>query len=206
MKRSAGGIYPVLNLTISISLHDLTILLVESVVYVSDSSGNHYGAWRGHLVSFQKARTKNYRFVNMREKLIGYLVVAFLVVMLVAPTIIETIGRPLIFMASFLVLALSAAALTTTEKRIEEFAERNAATKIAVYGGALVLLGILAMECGMIARGETSPSPFTAYSIAADQRGVFYGIFYFVTAIIFLLWAFVVPAHLYANRKVLKGR
>lgn len=64
---------------------------------------------------------------------------------------------------------------------------------------------LLAHCAGRLARGEMSPLPTSEFARSTREHGFFAGMFSFEVGVIFLLWAFVIPGHIYADTYVQKG-
>ena len=78
--------------------------------------------------------------------------------------------------------------------------------EIAYYVTFLMAFVIVAGHIGMIARGETSANPLKAFRMAAERWGFFNGLFEVLSTFVFLMWVFILLAHLYGNSKVKKGQ
>lgn len=99
-----------------------------------------------------------------------------------------------------------------------------ASIRLAIYGGpshsanrilhlisrdewCISLLFLLPMLVGDFARGETSPLPWVAFTIASARHGFIDGLLGFVLVLVAELWLLWIPAHLYVtNRPSLERR
>lgn len=64
-----------------------------------------------------------------------------------------------------------------------------------------MLLAIIMLAVVMMKEGKFNASPFRAFEIGSREGGVSDGLLLFVQSSILLVWAFFLPAHLYANHK-----
>jgi hypothetical protein len=107
----------------------------------------------------------------------------------------------IIFLALFLSLFFTILFLASEKRQkvIIDKLERYGVFGLLTYIGFFALFGTVIIHAVWIRKGESSLSPLKAYQMGASSDGILYGIFEFFVSIVFLLWAFFIPAHLYAN-------
>jgi hypothetical protein len=107
----------------------------------------------------------------------------------------------LVFSLLILTLLWSVLLAYASETRQSALAERF--PWVTVVGTAIVLcvLGLVVMRFGMISRGEVSALPWNAYQREALRCGVGCGVFTLISTLIYNLWTFWIPGHLFANHK-----
>jgi hypothetical protein len=91
--------------------------------------------------------------------------------------------------------------LTDKEERFALSIERHLWKKVGMYVFVLGLFWIVLWYAGAVARGEQSPIPWIAFNQGGDSRDSLDRYFAMNACILFLLWAYIVPGHLYANAK-----
>jgi hypothetical protein len=74
------------------------------------------------------------------------------------------------------------------------------------FGGILISLACCSIQFGEIARGESTPFPWEVFQAGLNNHGIFGGLHSLSYNVVFLLWAFLIPAQVYAQNKVEQGK
>lgn len=90
-----------------------------------------------------------------------------------------------------------------TSKARQDAIARRSPGLFGVFGAIffLCILVLVLMWTGMIHRGEASPLPWEAYQKDALRHGVYSGVGSFIIILIYNLWTFWIPGHLFANEE-----
>lgn len=110
------------------------------------------------------------------------------------------IALSIIFLLLCLFTAFGSVALVVLpEERLSAYFVRMPWLSIVVgIIGIIVFIMFVGMT-GELARGETSPLPWEAFSTGYRRHGLIEGLTSFFSMISFLLWALLVPGHLKAS-------
>lgn len=73
--------------------------------------------------------------------------------------------------------------------------------KVMMVVMVFYLMGLIAVNLGEISRGNASALPWVSYKQDALRHGTFAGVASFVITLIYNLWTFWIPGHLFANNK-----
>ena len=109
-----------------------------------------------------------------------------------------TLGGIVAFSTSVLLLVTNQASFESLQRRVRILKAALVITFIAV-------LVVIPLEIGAIAREETSAFPWNVWLHELNRSGYMSAMFGVFINLVFLLWAFLIPGHLYANSVVKRG-
>jgi len=104
----------------------------------------------------------------------------------------------LLFAIALMVFFYSACLLVLTPDERHKLAKQRPLLKILPYS-LLALFLILPTVAGETARGDISPWPWNAFFAEERRNGFWSASGVFLELMIFHLWAFLIPGHLYAG-------
>lgn len=122
----------------------------------------------------------------------------------------KTVGKnmALIFLLLSLMTAIASIALVVfPEGRLNQCVKKIPwISPVAGIAGFIVFI-MFVITTGQLARGETSPIPWEAFSQEYRRHGLVDGLFVFFMMISYLLWALLIPGHLKASsEKLINGK
>lgn len=99
----------------------------------------------------------------------------------------------------FIAAVASVALLVMAESRLDQYVKKMPwIPAVAAIVGFIVFIMFVA-KTGELAREETSPLPWEAFSVAYRRHGMVDGLSSFFLMVSFLLWALLIPGHLKAS-------
>lgn len=104
-----------------------------------------------------------------------------------------------LLLAGLIILANSGLMLFTSSKTYESLIENYPAINFSFFLMGFGLLVIIPSQFGEIAREEISAIPWEVWFQKSGRHGYSSGVLAVVINLIYLLWVFFIPGHLYAN-------
>lgn len=95
--------------------------------------------------------------------------------------------------------------LITDSNSYDALLEKHISIKIILYMTFLILLIVIPWQLGEVARSETSSLPWLVWTQESQKHGALNGILAVSINLFFLIWALIIPGHLYANNKKKKS-
>jgi len=105
----------------------------------------------------------------------------------------------LIVIAILVALGNSGLMLVQTLESYERHLERSRGVGAALMATLISLVGVIPWQLGALARGETSALPWPVWHEQFVRHGLADASFALSVNLLFLMWAFLLPGHLYAG-------
>lgn len=105
----------------------------------------------------------------------------------------------LIILVALVVLANSCLMLATNTVSYDSVAEKYPIVKLALMVTFVALFVIIPWQLGAVARVETSAIPWEVWELESRRHGNLNGMLAVIINVVFLLWVFLLPGHLFAN-------
>jgi len=108
-------------------------------------------------------------------------------------------GEILIIVVGLVVLGNSGLMLVTDSISYDSIIGKYPIIKAVLIVTFIALLIVIPWQLGAVARFEVSAVPWEVWSHESQRHGNLNGVLAVIVNLIFLLWVFLLPGHLYAN-------